>query len=460
MDAEREALLQRVLASPQDEGPRLVLSDWLLEHGEPELGEFIALQCSLARREPVIDWRSPSDRWSYHQQPPDTVELDAAMLERKHGKAWAAPLRGFVRKSWFRRGFVERVSLRLTRYAELVPQVRARTPLRVVRLLRYKDEITPELMREIATSPHLEGLEGLELEGFMNDQLLEALLTPPTLVTELSFLALTSGGFSIKAIERLAGHPWRRLEALDLRRCHLGDAEVEALVGIKTLRRLISSYDRISDRGLIALAVATHLTAMDDTFIAGGSQITDAGVEALCQAPQLSNLRALILNECRIGARAAKAFETSPLSSLRTLHLDRGSPIGEAGGTALAKATPLSKLERLSLIGAKIGDAGLRALAERGPFTKLQSLCLESNDICDAGAEALAKSEQLTQLRFLSLENNHITDEGAAALAAAASGSLRGLTTFILRHNPIGKQRVRELRKAFGVGVCKFSQTP
>jgi uncharacterized protein (TIGR02996 family) len=43
------ALLNTVLAAPADDAPRLVYADWLDENGEPELAEFIRVQCELAR---------------------------------------------------------------------------------------------------------------------------------------------------------------------------------------------------------------------------------------------------------------------------------------------------------------------------------------------------------------------------------------------------------------------------
>jgi uncharacterized protein (TIGR02996 family) len=43
------ALLARILASPEDDAPRLVYADWLDEHGEPARAEFIRVQCELAR---------------------------------------------------------------------------------------------------------------------------------------------------------------------------------------------------------------------------------------------------------------------------------------------------------------------------------------------------------------------------------------------------------------------------
>ncbi len=45
----REAFLEAVLRDPADDTPRLVFADWLAEHGEEAYGEFIRVQCELAR---------------------------------------------------------------------------------------------------------------------------------------------------------------------------------------------------------------------------------------------------------------------------------------------------------------------------------------------------------------------------------------------------------------------------
>ncbi|WP_164020849.1 TIGR02996 domain-containing protein [Pyxidicoccus trucidator] len=64
----RESLLARVAANPDDDGPRLVLADHLLEQGDP-LGEFITLQCM-----------------------PQPDEVRVARLLEVHRNRWAAPL--------------------------------------------------------------------------------------------------------------------------------------------------------------------------------------------------------------------------------------------------------------------------------------------------------------------------------------------------------------------------------
>jgi uncharacterized protein (TIGR02996 family) len=44
-----DAFLQAILDAPADDTPRLVYADWLEEHGQPDRGEFIRVQCALAR---------------------------------------------------------------------------------------------------------------------------------------------------------------------------------------------------------------------------------------------------------------------------------------------------------------------------------------------------------------------------------------------------------------------------
>lgn len=84
---ELESLLAAVYASPDDDAPRLVLSDWLQERGD-SLGEFIALQLSGGR---------------------DAAERAASLLEPNLDR-WCQPLgevwRGGVS---FARGFPSRV---------------------------------------------------------------------------------------------------------------------------------------------------------------------------------------------------------------------------------------------------------------------------------------------------------------------------------------------------------------
>jgi uncharacterized protein (TIGR02996 family) len=94
--ADREALMAAILATPDDDTPRLVFADWLDEHGDPARAEFIRVQCRLAERmrtEAVADDDSEAAR--------------SAELEATHGARWQAELGTIRGVDWkdFRRGF-------------------------------------------------------------------------------------------------------------------------------------------------------------------------------------------------------------------------------------------------------------------------------------------------------------------------------------------------------------------
>lgn len=109
-----ESLLAAVYAAPDDDGPRLVYADWLLEQGDPR-GEFISLQFKRRRGE-----QTTAD------------EAHEAALLKKHGKTWLGPLapvcsfgKGYSR-STFERGFLSTADIMLSVGKKLEPLWRAR----------------------------------------------------------------------------------------------------------------------------------------------------------------------------------------------------------------------------------------------------------------------------------------------------------------------------------------------
>src|SRR5262249_13335930 len=121
------ALLQAILADPEDDTPRLAYADWLEEHGGDESqharAEFIRLQVEFARREA----RGDASRWDLTQRQKD--------LLAGHEQAWTAELRPLLGRSWeFRRGFVEKVRLTATQLLSRARALFRLTPVREVDL--------------------------------------------------------------------------------------------------------------------------------------------------------------------------------------------------------------------------------------------------------------------------------------------------------------------------------------
>ena len=122
-----DALLADILASPDDDTPRLVYADWLMDNGDPLRGEFIALQCQLAREEPgyTLDLRA---NWVVHQRSGNPKIVRAAELVRHvlrrpggHSPDW----------HWleFRRGFAEGLTAPFDEWAFQAAGLRERHPL-------------------------------------------------------------------------------------------------------------------------------------------------------------------------------------------------------------------------------------------------------------------------------------------------------------------------------------------
>jgi uncharacterized protein (TIGR02996 family) len=75
------ALLQQAKECPEQDGPRLVLADFLEEQGDPDRAEFIRLGCQLAPGAPPLDA-------SLRQQIGQRLDR----LEERHGGAWLGSL--------------------------------------------------------------------------------------------------------------------------------------------------------------------------------------------------------------------------------------------------------------------------------------------------------------------------------------------------------------------------------
>ncbi|MGZ3453793.1 MAG: TIGR02996 domain-containing protein [Polyangiales bacterium] len=150
-----EDLIAAIAASPDDDGPRLVFADALTAQGDPR-GELIVVQCALARpRSETGLGRDAAIRMRRRER---------SLLDRS-GAAWAA-LDGLVDGWWFRRGFVEHVSLELGAFLERHAEILVRAPLlRSVRLDCTRFEGVPPLERIFAACPQLEAID-LENAGW------------------------------------------------------------------------------------------------------------------------------------------------------------------------------------------------------------------------------------------------------------------------------------------------------
>ena len=108
------AMLAAVCATPKDDLPRLVLADWLEEHGETERAEFIRVQCEMAKHPTCLEPGHACDRCAELRR----FERWWIETNRQSLQAEYKPfLVGLLRQDWddvdsgllFARGFVAEV---------------------------------------------------------------------------------------------------------------------------------------------------------------------------------------------------------------------------------------------------------------------------------------------------------------------------------------------------------------
>src|SRR6476620_2809417 len=105
---ENQTLLNAIVENPGDDAVRLVYSDWLEEHGQPDRAEFVRAQIELARGK---GGEARRERLRKRER-----ELLAA-----HEAEWVGALRSAVRRAAFVRGFVERVTVHVEQLKRAAP---------------------------------------------------------------------------------------------------------------------------------------------------------------------------------------------------------------------------------------------------------------------------------------------------------------------------------------------------
>lgn len=333
-------LLHRCKEEPDDDTPRLILADWLEEHGDPR-GEFIRVQCALDKIMP-LGYRPSNPKLARPQK--RQKELLAA-----HQAEWLEP---FCQAA-------EACGARLMQ----------RVPANVTRFVRWG--FTRGLFRlaidaKSLVSEPVKALAGTETWAWVEQ-----------LIVRKAFGSV---------VKQLAKSPlWAGISYLEFEDCNLGPAGAKALAQVRTfthLKTLLLDGDNIGDQGAKALAKARWLGAIERLHL-GSNGIRDQGAAALAAAP-FARLFVLNLLDNRIGAKGTKALAKSGhLTDLTMLDLS-DNPIGDEGAKALASSPHLAKLQWLVLRNCAITDIGGMKLATSPHLSRKLELDLYDNAISDS----------------------------------------------------------------------------
>jgi uncharacterized protein (TIGR02996 family) len=324
------AFLRDIKENPEDETPRLILADWLEEHGaEHDIAraELIRVQCEMARR-------SPSD--------PQRVALQTRVneLSSAHAPFWLGPLRQLEHARSFERGLLQ-LHVEARPLLALAAGGLADTEAYAwVDGLRIRSGVTAALGRLVG-SGFLRGLNSLGLRRCA--------------------LRSTAVVMLCKAAELAS------LRALDLGENTIGPEGVRSLVRsphLHRLQRLNLDQNSLGFDGLRELEKADFLPSLTALELNGNWMGTETAV-ALVSSRKLENLKVLSLALDNLTDPAVVALASSPaLKQLRRLDL-RSNQLGDVSARALASSWHLAELVWLEMAGNRMSAEGMTMLRDR-----------------------------------------------------------------------------------------------
>ncbi|MCX5748127.1 MAG: TIGR02996 domain-containing protein, partial [Proteobacteria bacterium] len=280
--------LAQIVAAPDDDAPRLVYSDWLIERGDPH-GELIAIQCAIARVDAADGDASELRRLARRE----TQLLDA------HRDGWTRKARAWVLGDYrFRRGFIDTVKVRDVRDVHLAAAVLDDEPLLRGVIVHAVDR---DQVLALATSAWRD-----RLRAFATDRLaayeptharaLHAVVESPFPLDELVLefdgrMAMVDGQDVIRRVA--ACNARQPLRAFAMRRHrHLG-AAAAALARLPHLTSLALEGADLQHDHIVAIATALPgLRALDLSENYGRFQAAKLDLTAVLAAlPALAHLR-------------------------------------------------------------------------------------------------------------------------------------------------------------------------
>lgn len=437
----RRALFAGVKDTPDDDAPRLVLADWLDEHGDDDdrvHAELIRVQCEALRRAAtLIDPDRPGPIHAllrmvgYHNNtlPHDFTRLtrpDPRLLalkerEKELLEPWRAEHRITVlprnRLASWNRGFAslylrdvpfrsrDMAALAAGPFGPRVDQMAlSAAPSNVDQLARGEmlAHLTgldvngqrfgaPELTTLLA-SPHLAGLRRLDLGLYACCDMVKAAIGAFQ-SSRLTHLTLHSSKLDAAGFRQFAATDLPALGSLHLGgTSQMGPAGAKALASapfLAHLQELGLTNNSLGPQGMEALAASSHFRCPARLRL-GMNGLGAVGLRALLAAPGLEGLVALEVSADALDDAALADLAASPrLSGLLSLSLCNNPGVGPAGAEALAGSLSLARLASLDLRSCRIGEAGARALLGSPHLRRLQ-LALASDDKRDLSEKTLA----------------------------------------------------------------------
>jgi uncharacterized protein (TIGR02996 family) len=456
MSPDQQALYAAVVASPDDDLPRLVYADWLEEHGDADRAEFIRVQCRLANS-------SPDDADHFDLLERET-ELRATAADEV-APEWP-PLPAGWQRGAVRRGFPEEVILH-GRYVTPVAgeisrqfeQAAAACPL-----TRCELTFSPGPGWELLGHPVAERLRGLEFGSSQRGEDVSGTLTRSPHLRFLRDLTVSSGEGADGFTRLLASGAFPQLRSLRLTFFDLAPPDRPAFAAAVWRERLEELavthcchgvYHRLAGR--CAFPSLRHLTffgalSADQTALLNDTSLYPAlttlhaiGTSTACGPPGVLDrpIRAVRLNTVGHDPGLQTLLTSPALRTVRQLNLSNGA-VGDDWPVGFSRPGVFSQLRHLNISLMPGRAAGLAALASAPFWETVTSLSLHRSFAATPDDwAAFFRALNAPVLRHLTLWNVPLKSKGGLALAA--NRSLANLRLLSVKNAKPGKKANRAI---------------
>jgi uncharacterized protein (TIGR02996 family) len=389
-----DAFLADAKDRPDDPAVRLILADWLDDHGDPIRAEWLRVQ---ARSQ---------------EEPDPASESRARELLHLHAAKWLGPLHSLA-DTWSVRSGFWHLNLPGQSLTSAAPDVFESESWAWVHSLR--PTMRGEDPEALARCPGLRTITRLSFDSAgLGDAGVVALLLRSPYLQSLRDLDLGLNYLSAKSLDTLICAPCLpALRRLDLTGNPFNSASLGPLLrspAVSGLEDLILDAVPVNAAGIAALTTSRHLTRLQRLDLSH-TVLEDSSIPRLANWPGLDRLVSLKLN-----SNALTDPQLAPLLEW------------------LGDSSP--RLEQLQLEWNSLGAPTAELLAGPG-FARLRTLVLNNNPLGPDGAHALGASPHLTGLRRVELRHTVLTDEGGIALAC--SPFVRGVVDLDLDDCALGE---------------------
>ncbi|MBL8917099.1 MAG: TIGR02996 domain-containing protein [Archangium sp.] len=323
---EEDELLAAIWARPDDDTPRLVYADYLMEQQNPR-GEFIRLQCEST---------------ALHDHHPRKLEYErrAAALLHPNRLAWS-PSGGPAFEWRFVRGFPASVKLAAPALLQSSASLQTVKSLEGLELnFNGVTEPLAEVWTRVFKDPIFERLRTLRLTWHVPQVVVRALCEQSWL-SRLSALQLSWVSLREDTWKTLgATATLRTLQSLDVGLSGATDEGVEALASIPwpKLTRLSLSNNQLGTRACEALARKGTFSALEHLDVSW-NRVGKKGGAVLAGAEFLASLQSLNLSHDQVGDDTCAALAAAKPQKLRWLGLEQ-SRVTDTGFKLLSKELP------------------------------------------------------------------------------------------------------------------------